>query len=56
MISNICLFELYLGLDVIGFPGGSVGKKPACIVGDAEDTGSIPGLGSFPGAKHSNPL
>ena len=35
------------------FPGGSDGKESACSV---EDSGLIPGLGSFPGEGHSNPL
>ena len=56
MISNICLFELHLGLNVIGFPGGPVGKEPACNAGDAEDMGSTPGLGRSPGGRHNNPL
>ena len=36
----------------MGFPGGSVGKKPACNAGDAGDKGSIPGLGE----GNCNPL
>ena len=59
MISNICLFELHLGLDVIGFPAGSLGKEPAWNAGDAEDMGSLPELGRplMPGtATHSNIL
>ena len=36
-----------------GFPGGSDGKEPAF---DAEDLGSIPGLGRPPGGGPSNPL
>ena len=28
-----------------GFPGGSVGKEPACNAGDTRDAGSIPGSG-----------
>ena len=39
-----------------GFSGGSVGKEPACNVGDARDMGSIPGSGRSPGAGHGNPL
>ena len=35
------------------FPGGSVGKEPAC---NARDMGSVPGLGKSPGGGHSNPL
>ena len=37
----------------MGFPGGSEGKESAC---NEEDLGSIPGLGSFPGGGHGNPL
>ena len=36
-----------------GFPGGSVGKESAC---NAEDLGSVPGLGRSPGGGHDNPL
>ena len=35
------------------FPGGSDGKASVYI---AEDLGSIPGLGRFPGEGNSNPL
>ena len=35
------------------FPGGSVSKESAC---NAEDPGSIPGLGRSPGEGNSNPL
>ena len=38
---------------MMGFPGGSDGKKSTC---NAEDLGSIPGLGRFPGEGNSNPL
>ena len=31
-------------------------KESACNAGAAEDTGSIPGWGRFPGEGHSNPL
>ena len=34
-------------------PGGSEGKASAC---DAEDPGSIPGLGRSPGVGNGNPL
>ena len=37
----------------MGFPGGSQGKESAC---NAEDLGSIPGLGRSPGGGHGNPL
>ena len=36
-----------------GFPGGSDGKVSA---GNAEDLGSIPGLGRSPGGGNGNPL
>ena len=39
-----------------GFPSGSVGKESVCNSGDTEDTGSIPGVGRYPGAGHGNPL
>ena len=31
-------------------------KEATCSVGDAEDTGSIPGLGRSPGGGNDNPL
>ena len=31
-------------------------KNPPASEGDARDTGSIPGLGRFPGGGHGNPL
>ena len=34
-----------------GFPGGSVGKESAC---NAEEPGSIPGLGRSPGEGNGN--
>ena len=36
-----------------GFPGCSVGKGPACDVGDV---GSIPGSGRSPGKGNGNPF
>ena len=36
-----------------GFPSGLVGKESAC---NAEDPGSIPGLGRSPGDGNGNPL
>ena len=38
---------------VEGFPGGSDGRESSC---NAEDLGSIPGLGRSPGGGHGNPL
>ena len=37
----------------MGFPGGSDSKTSAC---NAEDLGSIPGLGRSPGEGNGNPL
>ena len=37
----------------LSFPGGSDGKASAC---NAEDPGSIPGLGRSPGEGKGNPL
>ena len=42
-----------LPLSHSGFPGGSNGKESTC---NAEDLGSIPGLGRSPGEGHDNPL
>ena len=39
--------------EILGFPGGSVGKESACYV---EDLGSIPGLGRSPGEWNGYPL
>ena len=38
---------------MLGFPGGSDGKEPACSAGDP---GSIPGSGRSPGEGNGNPL
>ena len=38
---------------IMGFPGGSDSKAPACNVGDL---GSIPALGRSPGKGNGNPL
>ena len=37
----------------MGFPGGLVGKEPACNAGDLS---SIPGSGRSPGEVNGNPL
>ena len=37
----------------VGFPGITDGKASACSAGD---TGSISGLGRFPGEENDNPL
>ena len=36
---------------LMGFPGGSVGKEPACNAGDTGGMSSIPGLGRFPWSR-----
>ena len=38
---------------ILGFPGGSDGKEPACNAGDL---GSIPGSGRSPRVEKGNPL
>ena len=38
---------------MLGFPDGSAVKNPSA---SAEDAGSIPGLGGFPGGGNGNPL
>ena len=44
----------YLSIPVFwDFPGGSEGEESAC---NAEDLGSIPGLGRSPGGEHGNPF
>ena len=45
-----------LNENLLGFPGGPSGKEPPANARDVRDTGWIPGLGSSPGAGHSNPL
>ena len=40
-------------LFIMGFPGSSDGREPAC---NSEDPGSIPGLGRSPGEGQGNPL
>ena len=42
--------------DVISKDYGAKGKNPPASVGDARDTGSIPGLGRSPGEENGNPL
>ena len=39
-----------------GLPWWLSSKEPACQAGDVGDTGSIPGLGRFPGVGNGNPL
>ena len=40
----------------LDFLGGSVVMNPPANAGDVRDTGSVPGLGRFPGGGHDNPL
>ena len=47
------MFTLNIGIHFALFPSGSDDKEPAC---NAEDSGSIPGLGRPPGEGHGNPL
>ena len=51
-------FNIYYRLFLLcklnmGFPGGSDGEESAC---NAEDPGSIPGLGRLPGEGNGYPL
>ena len=41
---------------LMGFLGGSVGRESTCNAGDAGDSGSVPGLGRFPGGRHGYPF
>ena len=41
---------------ILGFPGGTSGKKPAANAGDIRDAGSNPGWGISPGGGNDNPL
>ena len=44
---------LYILNAFMGFPGGSDGKESACNAGDS---GSVPGLGRYPGEGNGNIL
>ena len=46
-------FIKFIKYYMLGFPGGSDGKEPACSAGDP---GSIPGPGRSPGEGNGNPL
>ena len=50
VMNTICVY-----LSVV-FGGGAVVKNPPPNVGDAADTGSVPGLGRSPGVGNGNPL
>ena len=55
MLNTIMLLltEFDSFLPSLGFPGGAAGKESAC---NAEDLGSVSGLGRSPGGGHGNPL
>ena len=38
------------------FPGGAIGKEPACQCRRHELQVRFPGLGRIPGGEHGNPL
>ena len=42
--------------EILGFPGGAVGKNPPSDSGDTGDAGSIRGSGRSPGVGNGNPL
>ena len=42
-------------VELKGLPWWLSGKESTCNAGDAEDAGSIPGLGRCPGKGHGNP-
>ena len=44
---------IFLAIVNMGFPAGSGGKESAC---NAEDLGSVSGLGKSPGEGNGNPL
>ena len=50
IFSHRILKSMYLGVE--GFPGGSAGKESAC---NAEDLGSVPGLGRVPWRRKWQP-
>ena len=47
------MFTLDIGICFALFPSGSDDKEPTC---NAEDPGSVPGLGKPPGEGRGNPL
>ena len=49
-VKTICVCDSYA---IVGFPSGSDSKQPAC---NAEDLGSVAGLGRSPGEGNGNPL
>ena len=58
MYSRDTFSLLYFGINLMvlrGFPGGLVVKTPSANAGDAGDSGSISGLGRYPGGGNVNP-
>ena len=51
-----CIFECVLSIHSLGFPGDAVVKNLPASVGDAGDSGLIPGSGRSPGGGNGNPL
>ena len=52
--THVCIY-IY-GHNYMGFPGGSVVKKPPANGGDTRDVGLIPGSGRSPGVGNGNLL
>ena len=48
--------QVFEGITSARLPRWLSGKESACNLGDAGDTGSIPGSGRSPGGGHGNPL
>ena len=52
-IIMLSMYIIIILCEYMGFPVGSAGKESAC---NAEDLGSIPGLGGSPGEGEGYPL
>ena len=52
----LCFNYLFLPLQTLGFPRGSVVKDPACQTGDSGKASLIPGLGRSSGGGNDHPL
>ena len=50
------LLRLNISRDDLGLPWWLSSRESACDAEDAGDSGSIPGLGRFPGGGHGSPL
>ena len=55
MLISLFFFLKQVLLTVEGFPGGTVVEYLSASVGDARDSGLIPGLGRFPEVGNGNP-